>query len=370
MSEVDTSEIAYVEEGSIFKLLNYLKDAIKDQRISGGKRTASQMCDRIGSIYSSLLEENSTLLRKENDRLTEILNLQQEIIALKSKPSPFSFSSAPSHSTHTYASKVKGPGKHTVILEPIEFPQSQSTVNKKIAQNELKKIVQDLGSKTIDHVKKFSVKNVTSGRNGKIILELPSQEDAQNEVTVFSEKSDLTNYTPKHSTKKNPRMIVKNIPRTNEKEHLRESLLNQNLDVSELAVKGEVFKIVTIIHKGENKTHVVVEVSPKMRKCIKDHRGLKLGFMLHECEDYIYLLRCNKCCLYGHKSIDCKGVILCPYCSGEHEYMSCTSSRPSCRPCQSKGLTGTGHTSYDINKCPTARKIKDLMQNRIEYSYE
>ena len=48
--------------------------------------------------------------------------------------------------------------------------------------------------------------------------------------------------------------------------------------------------MVTIVRKGESKTHAVVEVSPKMRKGIKDYRGLKLGFMLHECEDYIYLL--------------------------------------------------------------------------------
>jgi len=74
-------------------------------------------------------------------------------------------------------------------------------------------------------------------------------------------------------------MIFKNIPWTNEKEHLQESLLNHNLDVSELAVKGEAFKILTIIQIGENKTHAVVEVSPKMRKYIKDHRGLKIGFM-------------------------------------------------------------------------------------------
>jgi len=54
--------------------------------------SASQICGRIDSIYSSLLEKNSTLLRKENDRVREILNLQQEIIALKSSPLLF-----PSH---------------------------------------------------------------------------------------------------------------------------------------------------------------------------------------------------------------------------------------------------------------------------------
>jgi len=79
-------------------------------------------------------------------------------------------------------------------------------------------------------------------------------------------------------------MLVKNIPRTHEKEHLQKSLLNHNLDVPELAINGKAFKIVIIIHKGENETRAVVEVSPKMRKCIKDHRGLKLGFELHECE--------------------------------------------------------------------------------------
>jgi len=56
-----------------------------------------------------------------------------------------------------------------VILEPIESPQSQSNVNKKITENELKKIVQDLGRKTIDQVRKLSIKNTTFGRNGKII---------------------------------------------------------------------------------------------------------------------------------------------------------------------------------------------------------
>ena len=74
MSEVDVSEIAFAEEKSIFKLVNYLKDAIKDRRISGGDRTAPQICDRRDSIYSGLLEENSTLLRRENERLSEILN--------------------------------------------------------------------------------------------------------------------------------------------------------------------------------------------------------------------------------------------------------------------------------------------------------
>jgi len=38
----------------------------------------------------------------------------------------------------------------------------------------------------------ISVKNATSGRNGKIIYELPSQ-GVQNAVTIFSEKSVLTN---------------------------------------------------------------------------------------------------------------------------------------------------------------------------------
>ena len=43
-------------------------------------------------------------------------------------------------------------------------------------------------------------------------------------------------------------------------------------------------------------------------------------------------------------------------------------TRPYCHSCHVKGLKADGHASYDIKKCPTAQKLKEILQNPIDYS--
>ncbi|XP_065570328.1 uncharacterized protein LOC136033509 [Artemia franciscana] len=122
--------------GSLSKLLAYLKEAIKEHRVSGGKRNASIACDRIGELYTFLIEENATLLRRDNDRLSEILRLEKENLLLKSNPLPFSSPIAPRSHITSYASTVKGPEKHSVILEPLTCNTSQNHRGKKVVKSE------------------------------------------------------------------------------------------------------------------------------------------------------------------------------------------------------------------------------------------
>ena len=366
----DPDEITFTQENNVSKLLTYLKEAIKEHRVSGGKRNASIACDRIGELYTFLIEENATLLRRDTDRLSEILRLEKENLLLKSNPLPFSSPIAPRSHITSYASSVKGPEKHSVILELLICNASQNHREKKVAKSEVRKIVSDLGKKIQDSGKSFSVLNAMPGRNGKIILELSSQEDAKKAVQVFEEKSELTRYNPKQPIKKRPRMIVRNLSCSKDIEQVRTCLLNSNTIIAELESRGEFFKVITLLRKSEDSSDVVLEVSPKIRNQIKNQRGVKTGFMINDCTDYIYLQRCGRCCLYGHKSAECKGTTVCSYCMGNHEYGTCDSNRPYYHSCHVKGLKADGHTSYDIKKCPTAQKLKEIWQNRIDYSYD
>jgi len=109
---------------------------------------------------------------------------------------------------------------------------SQNHRGKKVAKSELRKIVSDLGKKIQDSGKNFSVMNVMPARNGKIILELSSQEDTKNAIQVFEEKSELTRYNPKQPIKKRPRMIVRNLSWSKYIEQVRSCLLNSNPNIA------------------------------------------------------------------------------------------------------------------------------------------
>jgi len=164
-------------------------------------------------------------------------------------------------------------------------------------------------------------------------------------------------------------MLLNGAPIIKNKLECKELIENSNPDMEKLVIAGETLEVVTIIEKGKS-CSVVLEMSPKIRAEILKRGGLNFGFLRLQCEDYINLIRCTNCCLFGHKKSECKGDLTCSWCMGNHDYNECTksfSSNPSCRSCNKRQLNCEPHPSYDYKNCPTAREITQQLKKNIDY---
>ena len=156
----------------------------------------------------------------------------------------------------------------------------------------------------------------------------------------FHQKFSSTKIYFEGIKKRLPRMLVNGAPIMKNKSECKEFIEHSNPDMEKLVIAGETLDVVTIIEKAKS-CSVILEMSPKIRGEILKRGGLNFGFLRLKCEEYINLIRCTNCCLFGHKKSECKGDLTCSWCMGNHDYNECTksfSSRPSCRSCNKRQL--------------------------------
>ena len=355
-------QLGVENETSIATLISALKGILsKVKKIPGGRDYAFEICERVQFIYHQLLEENANLLRNENVNLQNIIKLQQKLENKDTVAPPSSVNCRP------YSSVVKGPETFSIILEP---SSNEGIDHIKKRRDPPAKIVQDISKIIRRDISKFSAKKIIQGREGKIIVELTSKQDLNNALCVFNENSAALKYTPREVKKRLPRMLVSGTPSFKSKSECKEFIGQSNSDLINLVTTGETLEVVTIVEKGKS-CSVILEMSPKIRAEILKRGGLNFGFLRLYCEDYINLIRCTNCCLFGHKKSECRGDLTCSWCMGDHNYNDCTksfTSRPCCRSCYKGQVKSEPHPSYDYKNCPIAREITDQLKKNIDYT--
>ncbi|KAK2726533.1 hypothetical protein QYM36_000835 [Artemia franciscana] len=368
-SSLETSDheslesLTVMNEKSVAVLLDMLKDVIGSFKVPGGKFNASQICSRIQYLHQRTIEENIELLRIENSRLNEVVNLQKELERIKSQKNGQICVPAPQQAS--YAQALKGPETFSVILEPVSAGK-RNRMNFDEAMQVTESIIRVVKGENSD----FSVKKVVPAKEGRVILELGSKRELEAAMSVLTEKVSDTKYKPKEVKKHFPRMLVNGAPSPQVKDESEKYLLQCNPEIQRMANEGESFRIITILENA-SKRKVVVEVSPKIRQFILSQRGLRIGFILASCDDYVHLIRCNKCCLYGHRKTDCRADEVCSWCMGPHTYENCDksfSSRPNYRACEKNKLKSDGHAAYELSKCPVAKKLTARLKNNIQFN--
>ncbi|KAK2723726.1 hypothetical protein QYM36_002164, partial [Artemia franciscana] len=149
-SSLETSDheslesLTVMNEKSVAVLLDMLKDVIGSFKVPGGKFNASQICSRIQYLHQRTIEENIELLRIENSRLNEVVNLQKELERIKSQKNGQICVPAPQQAS--YAQALKGPETFSVILEPVSAEKrnrmnfDEAIVAQKLIRNETENI--------------------------------------------------------------------------------------------------------------------------------------------------------------------------------------------------------------------------------------
>ena len=354
------------QQKSVVALLRLLKEVFGNvKKVPGGKDNVREICDRILALHQTVIEENSELLRNKNKHLQKIVELQTELQEIRQ--------SSPIIQNHarSYASVAKGPESHCLVFEPMNTTlKNQDGRNRSQRNQNTEHVTKEISQVLKGDNIKFAAKKIVPGRGGKYILEMQSKNDLDEALMVLTEKSEQLQFKPKPVTKRLPRMVAKEIPGYVTREECMSCVMDSNPSVKDLVAKGETFKVISVVERGTRK-NVIIEVSPVLRKEIISNRGLKFGFLMVECEDHINIIRCTKCCLYGHKRSVCKGDVACSWCMGNHAYEDCEkpfTSRPVCRSCNKKNVKCEPHASYEFKKCPIAREIMDRLKKNIQYN--
>lgn len=90
--------------------------------------------------------------------------------------------------------------------------------------------------------------------------------------------------------------------------------------------------------------------------------------------DELHILRCYKCCAYGHNSKNCRNTEICHICGEEHSRSNkCKDETIRCINCISYNKhhdtkLQTNHTASDVNQCSVYKSKKDQLVSRVDYS--
>jgi len=124
----------------------------------------------------------------------------------------------------------------------------------------------------------------------------------------------------------------------------------------------------------EDWRHVVIEVSPNLRRELVALRKIKLHWNMCKVEDFVVVTRCLKSLGFGHTSRFCQGQQKCSYCAEDHHWKECRNQHQTrCSNClkantyihdEGKKLN-TNHSVFS-KECPKMR-IESIIISKTEY---
>ena len=297
----------------------------------------------IFSKINNKFEDN----HKELKRLTTELNNKESGIA--------------SHSTRTYSATLRSntDAKRAVATFSV-------IVGSKLNQG-ADCIKSELKSKINPTDIKVGIKAVKTLRSGKILIQSTSKED----IKILNDNINSTCETLESniSRRKNPRLVIYNIP---EEVNIDNAASIISLQNSELNISPDEIKPKFVYENRKKAKNIVIELSPEARKKIIDKK-LKLGWEICKNEDYIRVNRCFKCSKYNHSSINCQGKITCPNCAQEHDKRDCKAKIEEyrCINCTNwnnynKDKLNTNHSSLD-RACERYKAALIKIKQNINY---
>jgi hypothetical protein len=206
-------------------------------------------------------------------------------------------------------------------------------------------------------------------RDGRVMVEASSKKDIETLGEKIEEKCG-TELEVKIQRRRNPRLVLLNIPDDITIENAEETLTAQN---SELDIKKGDIRAKFCYTTKRKTRNLVIEVDSQTRKTIMQPK-IKLGWSICRVDDYIVARRCFRCSGYNHNFGDCKGQETCPLCTGSHKLKDCTATKSEhkCTNCitynkhHQNNQIDIAHSSLDRN-CPSLLAVLEKYKQNTDY---
>nr|CAH7732384.1 unnamed protein product [Callosobruchus chinensis] len=130
-------------------------------------------------------------------------------------------------------------------------------------------------------------------------------------------------FTVSEPRKWNPRLLVKNVNLTNlpsAEAIIKDIVILNRLDEEQ----SSHLKFVTKL-KHFQSTNIVIEVSPDLRNMFLKKGFIFIGWKKSPVSDHFRIVKCYRCCSYGHSDKNCQSDLVCPKCTRNHKLTDCNS---------------------------------------------
>lgn len=376
---------AVLKSDTMIEDIQYAEECIRALCVNdGSKRVSVKLTNDIMAEVEELSKMAMKLLTRNSYLKGIIEGKNAEINALKRE-----MEKRPS----TYGDIVKSTSAKTPLITDvprrarlmtqaiiIKPPESRSSENSEETTKAVQKLV---NPKT----EKLNVKGVKLRREGGLIIETATAEDAQK--IIENEKLKNEGYQVTKVGANNSKIIIFDCPIGLNEEELtgeihdrnKELLNNFKDDDSNEDFNYDDFKLEfePRFKTGKRRVDVtnwVIEVSPKMRNFLRRSDELRLYIGWHSCKihDFIGVTRCFKCQQYGHVQKICtEKDKVCSYCSKvEHLMEQCpdklSKKTPTCASCK-RSKKKADHMNGD-KVCPNYKIFKDRVIARTDYGIQ
>jgi hypothetical protein len=115
--------------------------------------------------------------------------------------------------------------------------------------------------------------------------------------------------------KKLPTLLLKFVPNEKKDADIKSTILQQNnlQHLTDSVLQKKFTK-----RSFEDARHVVIEVSPCIRRELLTIHKLKLQWSMCEVVDFVSVTRCHKCLGFGHTARFCQNQVKCSICADHH----------------------------------------------------
>jgi len=269
--------------------------------------------------------------------------------------------------------------KHVITIHP------KSTETDMTSEELKKQIKTNLSPEDLGYV---SINRMKCIRNNSLLIECDSKNDCEQlQNTINSKISDICE--AKIPKKSNPRIIVYNIYNEREqtldqmKQELQNSIINRNRDISSYLenknIENEMIFKYFIRSKQQNLNHLVIEVTPELRKVFLNLQKINLLFTRNGVKDFVSITRCFNCLGFGHTKANCSSEQKscskcahsghshneCTVSSVHHKYVNCFKYNSSLKNPNAKKYD-TNHDAFH-SFCPSLQYMKNLITSKIDY---
>ncbi|KAK5647930.1 hypothetical protein RI129_002822 [Pyrocoelia pectoralis] len=322
--------ISYVNKNDLLLILNDFKEDIYT---------------KLEAVRQEVKLNNNHL---DNNLLEENKCLKGEIASIKCQTSI-------NDQLKSYSSAVKGGSKVLIV-------------NQKGPPKDVQQIKQDLRTKVNPTEIGVGLTMGKSTKKGGLILNCGAGKDIKKlQVEIQHQLGDSYNVDrPKVLEHRLKIVGINECEFMNSDEVIVSKIIKQN------NINEHVNSKLKVIHKSKivkQKFNLIFEVDINTYNAIMEHGKLNIGWNRCSVFDDFGIIRCFKCCRYGHLARDCNNNRVCFKCGCDHDANACQSEVVKCLNCVSSnekyGLNlDVNHLIWNIQTCETYKRIEKVQRNK------
>lgn len=210
---------------------------------------------------------------------------------------------------------------------------------------------------------------VREGNGGSVILGVKQADQVESVIKSVQEKFG-EKYEVSVPKPKKPRLKIVGVEDELSESELKESLVDQNELLEEMELK-----LITKYQRENAAGYIsytyVLEVDATSHEIMLEAERVNLGWERCRVIECFGIIRCFKCCNYGHKSTECKGNEVCAKCTGQHRTAECTSERAKCINCERMNKSRKLNLSIDhfafSHECAIYKRLVARKRQQIEH---